>query len=322
MNKRFQVFKYLTFDYLAALISWTLFYLFRKIYIEPLKFGVEVPIEFNERYFLGLLLIPIAWLSLYYLTGFYRDIYRKSRLNDVLQTFVQSVLGVTIIFFLLLLDDEIKSYKNYYLLVSVLFGLHFLFTLIPRLVLTSISVSKIKKGIFGFKTLIIGSNKLAVETYKELIEQEQSYGNKFVGYVNVYNQESYQLSKFLPHLGSVKNLVKIINEAQIEEVIIALESSEDKESNKIINKLGNCNVVIKAIPNMYNILTGQVKMTQLFGTPLIQLSHDLMPVWQENLKQIIDYVVSLLALIISLPLTVFIAIGIKLSSPGPIFLFT
>jgi FlaA1/EpsC-like NDP-sugar epimerase len=151
MNKRFQVFKYLTFDYLAALISWTLFYLFRKIYIEPLKFGVEVPIEFNERYFLGLLLIPIAWLSLYYLTGFYRDIYRKSRLNDVLQTFVQSVLGVTIIFFLLLLDDEIKSYKNYYLLVSVLFGLHFLFTLIPRLVLTSISVSKIKKGIFGFK---------------------------------------------------------------------------------------------------------------------------------------------------------------------------
>jgi exopolysaccharide biosynthesis polyprenyl glycosylphosphotransferase len=319
MNKRFQVFKYLTFDYLAALISWTLFYLFRKIYIEPLKFGVEVPIEFNERYFLGLLLIPIAWLSLYYLTGFYRDIYRKSRLNDVLQTFVQSVLGVTIIFFLLLLDDEIKSYKNYYLLVSVLFGLHFLFTLIPRLVLTSISVSKIKKGIFGFKTLIIGSNKLAVETYKELIEQEQSYGNKFVGYVNVYNQESYQLSKFLPHLGSVKNLVKIINEAQIEEVIIALESSEDKESNKIINKLGNCNVVIKAIPNMYNILTGQVKMTQLFGTPLIQLSHDLMPVWQENLKQIIDYVVSLLALIISLPLTVFIAIGIKLSSPGPIF---
>jgi exopolysaccharide biosynthesis polyprenyl glycosylphosphotransferase len=124
---------------------------------------------------------------------------------------------------------------------------------------------------------------------------------------------------FLPHLGSVKNLVKIINEAQIEEVIIALESSEDKESNKIINKLGNCNVVIKAIPNMYNILTGQVKMTQLFGTPLIQLSHDLMPVWQENLKQIIDYVVSLLALIISLPLTVFIAIGIKLSSPGPIF---
>jgi exopolysaccharide biosynthesis polyprenyl glycosylphosphotransferase len=261
----------------------------------------------------------LAWLSLYYLTGFYRDIYRKSRLNDVLQTFVQSVLGVTIIFFLLLLDDEIKSYKNYYLLVSVLFGLHFLFTLIPRLVLTSISVSKIKKGIFGFKTLIIGSNKLAVETYKELIEQEQSYGNKFVGYVNVYNQESYQLSKFLPHLGSVKNLVKIINEAQIEEVIIALESSEDKESNKIINKLGNCNVVIKAIPNMYNILTGQVKMTQLFGTPLIQLSHDLMPVWQENLKQIIDYVVSLLALIISLPLTVFIAIGIKLSSPGPIF---
>jgi exopolysaccharide biosynthesis polyprenyl glycosylphosphotransferase len=319
MNKRLQIFKYLTFDYLTAIISWTLFYIFRKVYIEPLKFGIDIPLKFNERYFLGLLLIPIAWLSLYYLTGFYRDIYRKSRLNDVLQTFIQSVLGVILIFFFLLLDDEIKTYKNYYLLVSVLFTFHFSLTLVPRLILTSISVSKIKKGIYGFKTLIIGSNKLAVETYKELIEQEQSYGNKFVGYVNIYSQENYQMSKYLPHLGSVKNLVKIINDAKIEEVIIAMESPKDEESNKIINKLCYCNVVIKVIPNMYNILTGQVKMTQLFGTPLIQLSHDLMPVWQENLKQIIDFTVAFLALLISLPLSIFICIGIKISSPGPIF---
>lgn len=319
MNKRLQIFKYLILDYLTAILSWTLFYLFRKVYIEPLKFGIDIPVEFNERYFLGLLLIPVGWISLYYLTGFYRDIYRKSRLNDVFQTFIQSVIGVTIIFFLLLLDDEIKTYKNYYLLIAVLFSLHFFLTIIPRLILTSISVKKIKEGIYGFKTLIIGSNKLAVNTYKELIEQKQSYGNKFVGFVNIYNQESYHLSKYLPHLGSVKNLVKIIEENNIEEVIIAMESTEDQEGNKLINKLGYCNVVIKAIPNMYNILTGQVKMTQLFGTPLIQLSHDLMPVWQENLKQIIDYTVALIALIFSLPITIFVAIGIKISSPGPIF---
>jgi len=61
------------------------------------------------------------------------------------------------------------------------------------------------------------------------------------------------------------------------------------------------------------------KMTQLFGTPLIQISHDLMPVWQSNTKQVFDYVISFLALVFSAPLFLFLAVGIKLSSPGSIF---
>jgi len=319
MNNKLQIFKYLIFDYIAAIIGWTLFYAFRKLYIEPLKFGIDIPLEFNERYFLGLMFIPLAWLTLYYFLGFYRDVYRKSRLNDVFQTFIHSLIGVTVIFFLLLLDDEIKSYKNYYLLFSALFIIHFTLTSIPRIILTTITIRRLKKGIYGFKTLFIGSNKLAVETFNELNSLKQIYGNIFIGFVNIFQQEKYLMEKYLPHLGSIRNLIKIINEHDINEVIIAMERSEDKESSKIINKLGNCDVVIKAIPNMYNILTGQVKMSNLFGTPLLQLSHDLMPVWQENVKQLMDYVISLLALMITLPLSIFLSIGIKLSSPGPIF---
>ncbi|HYW96400.1 MAG TPA: hypothetical protein VE870_12480, partial [Bacteroidales bacterium] len=103
MNTRKQITKYVVFDYLMALISWTLFFIFRKVYVEPLKFGYRIPVHFSSAFFLGLALIPLFWLLNYYFTGYYKDIFRKSRLNDILQTFLQSLAGTLILFFLLLL---------------------------------------------------------------------------------------------------------------------------------------------------------------------------------------------------------------------------
>ncbi len=319
MNTKKQINKYLVADYLSALSSWTLFFLFRKLYVEPLKFGYHIPVNFSSSFFLGLAFIPIFWLLNYYLSGYYKDIFRKSRLNDILQTFIQTLTGTIILFFLLLLNDEIKTYKNYYLLFCTLFSIHFILTLIPRYLITTEVSKKIRQRIISFPTLMIGSNMQAVEVYQELEQEAQSYGNKVVGFIHVHTKNHYQLSDYLPHLGSLDDLVSVLDEHRIEEVIIALETSEHKEFTRILNKLGLCDVVIKAIPNMEDILTGKVKMNQLFGTPLIQISHDLMPVWQANIKQLLDYVISGLALVIASPLILFLTLGVKFSSPGPIF---
>jgi len=119
-------------------------------------------------------------------------------------------------------------------------------------------------------------------------------------------------------LGHLSEVTEIIDKYKIEEVIIALESTEHKEIEKIINYLDNKRLIIKAIPSMYDILTGKVKMAHIFGTPLIQISHSLMPTWQEHTKQVIDFLISLIALIILSPLLLFLAIGIRISSKGPI----
>jgi exopolysaccharide biosynthesis polyprenyl glycosylphosphotransferase len=200
-----------------------------------------------------------------------------------------------------------------------LFSLHFFLTLIPRWTLTSHTVKKVHKREIGFNTIIIGSNQQAIDIYKELTEAFSSSGNKFVGFISLQKQDKYNLSEHIPNLGSIKDLVPVIEKYEVEEVIIALESSEHNQISHIINQLGLCNVIIKAIPDMYDILTGKVKMDHLFGTPLIQLSKDLMPSWQANLKQFIDICVSALALIILSPLLLVLAIGVKLSSKGPVF---
>jgi len=318
MNKTLHTLKYIGFDFLSAILSWTAFYSYRKLYIEPQKFGYEIPIELTSRFYIGILVIPFFWIFLYYLTGYYKDIYRKSRLNELGQTIFTTIVGVIIIFFTSLLDDEIVSYQNYYRLFFALLIIHFIATYLPRLIITTQTNNKIHKRIYGFNTLIIGDNKKAVEIFKNIENQTESTGNKFIGFINLIQKENYLLEKYIHNLGSFNQINQIIKENHIEEIIIALESNEHKEIEKIINNLQTNDVILKAIPSMYDILTGKVKMAQIYGTPLIQISHSLMPTWQEHTKQVIDFVLSFIALVILSPLIVVLAIGIKLTSKGPV----
>jgi hypothetical protein len=65
MNRPWQVVKYLSFDILAAAISWVVFFIYRKAIIEPQRFGIDIPIEFNNRFFMGLIFIPLDYILLY-----------------------------------------------------------------------------------------------------------------------------------------------------------------------------------------------------------------------------------------------------------------
>ena len=319
MNKKLQTLIYILFDYVSASVAWLLFYLFRKFYIESVNYGYRINVEFDLNFFSGLLIIPFFWIFLYALSGYYRIVYGKSRLLELGQTFITVLIGVIIIFFILILDDVIFSYKNYYQSLSVLFGLQFFITYFPRLIITSVTQQKIKNGKIGFNTLLIGSNGKALNLYQKLTSGVEKYGYKFVGFINIYNKKDTTLSRHLKHLGSFDNLIDTVKKYKIEEVIIAIESSEHREIEKILYKLQRVNVITKVIPGLFDVLTGKVRMSGFLNAPLIIISHTLMPAWQESLKRILDIFLSLIAIIILSPVFLFSAIAVKLSSKGPIF---
>jgi exopolysaccharide biosynthesis polyprenyl glycosylphosphotransferase len=186
-------------------------------------------------------------------------------------------------------------------------------------VLTSRTAFKIHNKIIGFNTIIVGSNGNAISIYNEIENQEISSGNKFVGFINAEEYPGYKLSEYLPHLGGLNDLNRVVKEMNIEEVVIAIEHSENHTIENIIMQLEDTEVVIKIIPVMQDILVGSVKTTSIFQAPLIQIYPDLMPDWQMSLKRIIDIVVSIIALIILTPVMLITAIAIKMGSKGPVF---
>ncbi|MFW6246310.1 MAG: sugar transferase [Tangfeifania sp.] len=318
MNKRWQVAKYIFFDFLAAAISWTAFFVYRKAVIEPQRFGIDIPIEFTHRYFMGLAIIPLIWVLFYYITGFYDNIYRRSRLLELGQTLLTSVIGVVVIFFALILDDFVGSYKNYYNLFFTLLGMHFGLTYIFRLVLTTQTIHRIHKRKIGFNTLLIGSNEKAEKIYNEMTRQKRPAGNLFVGFVGVENNDDRLLKKYIPQLGGLHQLNEIIERNKIEEVILAIETKEHERVSEILTVLENRQVTIWGIPDLYDFLSGTVKSNAIYGIPLLKISNGLMSAWQEKTKRLLDIVLSIFAAIIFLPVFLVLAIIIKSTSKGPV----
>jgi exopolysaccharide biosynthesis polyprenyl glycosylphosphotransferase len=318
MNNKLQALKYVVADYLSAGIAWALFFVFRKIYIEPQKFGVPVNLEFTEKFFYGLIIIPFVWVLVYSFLGTYSKPYRKSRLNELGQTLLVSFLGVVVVFFALLLDDQIANYKNYYISFSALFGFHFFFTFLFRFILSSSTAYRIHNRLIGFNTIIVGSNEKAVELFKDLESQKKSSGFKVLGFVHLNGNHNHMLEEFTPHLGHFNDIHELIKTHQIEEIICAIESSEHDKIGKIVSSLDGMNVYVKIIPDMYDILSGQVKMSSIFGAPLIDISKEIMPSWQKTLKRGIDIFSAIFALLLLSPLLIITAIIIVLTSKGPI----
>jgi len=258
------------------------------------------------------------WLFLYAVSGAYHRTYRKARMRELAQTLLLTTIGVIIIFFSLILDDIILSYKSYYKSFLTLFSLHFFFTFTFRYILTSVTLYKLRHRKIGFNTLIVGSNGNAISLYNELENQPVSSGNRFLGFVHAVEYPSYKLEKFIPHLGHYSKLKNLILEMNVEEVIIATERSEHKTIEKIISEIEDTNVFIKVIPDMQDFLLGTVKTTSIYQTPLIQVSFDFMPPWQLSLKRFFDIVLSLIAIIILTPVYIFCYLGVLFTSKGPV----
>lgn len=319
MNKTRQVLKYIFADFFSASLAWALFFVYRKLCIESFKFGYEIPVNSDSKFYLGVFVIPLFWMAFYAIIGSYSNIYRKSRLKEIGQTLYVSVIGVLIIFFTLLLDDSIVSYRSYYSTFLALFSLHFSITFLLRFIITTRTGRQIKRRSIGFNTLLIGSNINALNLFNEMESQAISQGNKFMGFIQVDDNNGHLFGDKLPLLGSVNNLQDLILTYKVEEVIIAIESSEHENIGRIINELEDTDVIIKIIPDMYDILSGSVKMSAIFGAALIEINPYLMPVWQQSLKRIIDILVSLFFLVILSPLFIFTALAVKLTSRGRIF---
>lgn len=314
-----QTIKYQVWDGLAAILAYTTLFVFRKLVVEAEKFGLT-NLEFSQSYYIGLVVIPVFWLTIYNITDFYRDIYRRSRLRDLFYSFNSSLLGSIFIFFTLILDDPVSSYTDYYRGFLVYFCSHFFFTAFFRTLLSTRTAYRTRSGKIAFNTLMIGSNEKAAELYAKLESRDnRKTGHHFVGFASVDNNIRFLLEKNLEHLGNHQELPSIIEKYEVEEVIIAIESSEHNKLEEVVNLLEASQVKIKMIPDTYDIISGKVRMESMRSIPLVEINHQLMPGWQMVLKRLFDIISSLLVFTLLSPLLLIVTLITRFSDKGPVF---
>ena len=309
---------YILSDYIAALLASNVFHFSRRIFLSEPMF-IKGQLVLTNRFWLGSATIPVGWLILYSMVGAYTSLYKKSRLNELTNTLIYSIIGCTVVFFAIVINDPEKDYHYFYKTYFIFLSTHFFLTLIGRLMILNIVRRQVRDGRMIFNTLLVGCNAVATKIYKDSMEGLRASGYHYAGYVTHDNQHNNGIARYLPQLGHSENIETTIDQHQIELVIVALERSDRQEVEKIVEKLSDKDVEIKIIPSTLDILSGTVKTSNVMGAVLSDIHTGLIPEWQQNIKRLIDVLTSLLGLIFLSPLFIVSAIRVKLSSPGPIF---
>lgn len=314
LDRTVHAYKIVLADFLAAYLAWTLFYLSRH------TFSFQEVLLDGSLFSSRSLLVATFWVVLYALLGRFRDVFRLSRFKEFLYLGGISIGAAFAIFFAFLLEDPLLSqYELFYKPTFAYFLIHFFVGVFFKMLALFHLKKLVKQGKVYFNAILVGSNSNAQDVYNEVKNNNHHLGLNFLGFVQSTSGGAGSIQEQLPCLGSFEILTRIIRQEQIEEVIIAIEPSEHRLIEQILSSLEGENVRISILADVYQILLGSVKVHHLFGTPLIEVKRDLMPIWQLILKRVIDFTISAFVLVFCLPLYLAIAIIVKATSPGPIF---
>jgi lipopolysaccharide/colanic/teichoic acid biosynthesis glycosyltransferase len=171
-------------------------------------------------------------------------------------------------------------------------------------------------GTVKFNAILAGDHTTSERLYAHTQKQLKQSG---VYYTGVICNEKNGLSGHLPYLGHMGQLEEIIDRENIELVVIALENTDKRETENLINRLSEKEVDIKIVPSALDIIAGSVKTENVLSPLLANINTSLIPQWQQNVKRLLDIVISATGIILLSPLMLYVAIRVWFSSKGPVF---
>ncbi len=272
----------------------------------------------SDQFPTGLLLIAILSFDFFAELTLLHHAPRGINLIDETIKTQSSWLGVVFIFFLIfqVQPDLITGYENIFrfwlLLVPIeLLAWHLLFRSIQGLL-----KSWNKKS---HQVAILGSTKIAYEL-EAIIEKESWLGFSFVGYFDdrIKKEKGRHQDSAMQLSGNTADLIEMVNQHKIDCVYITLPLKAEKRIKEIISALSDTTVGVYYVPDLFGFDLLRSNMENMGGLPVISI-HDT-PFYGVDgfAKRFFDIIFSILILImISLPLLL-IAIGVKITSAGPI----
>jgi exopolysaccharide biosynthesis polyprenyl glycosylphosphotransferase len=265
-------------------------------------------------------LVYLFWTMVFVFFGQYRTWFTRSRIDEFLSILKTVTVGVIIIF---LLTFDIQQDFNHPITLSRLliisyWGIMILFVAMSRILLWSVKRKLLSHGIGRRRTVIVGWGEKAKNLFKEVVSAP-ALGYDIVGFITPGDKPHKASFKNTPVMGPLNHLNRIIREDAIQEVLIAFSRRSEAQLQKVIAQCDGTATGLKIVPDLYDVIIGQVRTNQIYGFPLIEILPQLMLPWEYIIKRLSDIIFSLILLIGFLPLWILFTIIIGLDSKGSIF---
>jgi len=242
---------------------------------------------------------------------------RKKRFADELLKIVQThAVSIFMLLGALFFFKEINI-SRYYLLLYVLLNL--LLIMAYRYVIKLGLKRARQKGFNKQFVLILGAGSLGKRFYDNLMQYPEM-GYEIVGFLDDYRTfDGIELKKYKPVLGKIDDLGRKLQEMMIDEVILALPLDAHSKYPLIIAECEKAGVRTLIIPDFFDYLPARPYFDNFAGMPMINVRDIPLDIAANRIfKRLFDIIFSLAAIIVTSPIMLFVAIGVKLTSSGPI----
>ena len=316
-------------DAVAILISYFYSYLFRfYVYLIPVDPAKGIPPL--HQYVVVFPLFLATHLLIFYFQGFYRTRLQRAKIDDFLAICLNVILTIAIDFF------GIMSYLYGYSqgprpLFRVTFKLSHGF-LAVYFVVVIFMIAFFRNQIFFYmkrryakglnlqNVLVVGAGEMGKAVAQKILVYKD-LGFRLKGFLDDERPvgEKIEIDGGVEVVGRIRDLGPILDKGEIQEVFVALDLNNYSQILETIKVAQQSVVNIRLIPDLFQLLTLRANIQDLDGFPVISIDDVALQGYKSLLKRMVDIVVSALGLILLSPLLLFIAVIVKLTSPGSVF---
>jgi exopolysaccharide biosynthesis polyprenyl glycosylphosphotransferase len=119
-------------------------------------------------------------------------------------------------------------------------------------------------------------------------------------------------------LGQVADLPRLCRQLDVHRILVAARDEFSVEAMDVYRQLQDF-VHIAMVPRYYELISWRSRLTDLSGLPFLEIAQPHLSPWDQFMKRAFDLCISSAVLVITSPLLLVVALGVKLSSPGPVF---
>lgn len=196
----------------------------------------------------------------------------------------------------------------------MIFVIFFSLTFFGRLIVINTQIRQFKKRNWRYSAVIVGNSRKAHDLAKKMNESKVVISNSIERFFRIPGETDFQ-----PDALDLDDIQSYCKERNIDQIILAPQKTDEDQILNLVYRLFPLGKPIKLSPDTLNFMTSSIKLKDIYGYPLVDLTHSSMSECEKNLKRTFDVVVSLLTLIILSPLYIFLAIWVKIDSKGPVF---
>jgi Undecaprenyl-phosphate glucose phosphotransferase len=270
---------------------------------------------FGLVYYWGAIWMVPLLVLVYYFMNVYAPMRTRLYRREVLIFARAHFLGVVTIYSVLFLNKDLLYSRE----VSLVFAsAGFLLIVVQRYFVRKTLRSLRKKGYNQKHLLIVGAGPVGID-FARKVRAHRDFGYNVLGFLDddELKQNSQVFGK--PVLGKCLALLSLLEKQTVDEVVVALPLKAYDKFEKIVRACEDAGIRVRIIPDYNRYLPGRPSVEEFDGIPLLNVRKiPLDDPFYKFLKRMFDLVSSLLALLVTSPLLIFIAICIKLSSPGPV----